>query len=117
MTELKAIGLVDIEHANNDEFTENGHPAKVKIMRLKPNKFDWFLTFEFQGLRDSFTPVDNQNYMGEEDPEKEALEAAAKATYDTTTTTSNGARAGAKGQNGGFSVLDFIYLPNYTTNQ
>ena len=43
MTELKAIGLVDIETTNEMEYTENNHPADVKIMRLKKDKFGWFL--------------------------------------------------------------------------
>jgi predicted transcriptional regulator len=77
MTELKAIELVDLETTNDIEYTENNHIANVKIMRLKRDKFDWFLCDEFKELRNNFRPVDNRKYIQEEDPEKEAAEKAA----------------------------------------
>jgi predicted transcriptional regulator len=82
MTELKAIGLVDLETTNEIEYTENNHPASVKIMRLKRDKFEWFLSDEFKQLRDNFTPVDNKKYMQDESPEKEAVEKAAASEPD-----------------------------------
>jgi hypothetical protein len=79
MTELKAIGLVDITETNDVEFTENGNPAMVKVMTLKKDKFEWFLSDEFKKLREDFTPVDNTRYMHEEDPERQAATEAASA--------------------------------------
>jgi hypothetical protein len=87
MTELKAIGLVDVEATNDIEYTENDNPAKVKIMHLKQDKFDWFLKDEFKKLRGKFTPVDNRRYMQEADPEREAAKSAASDTATTPTTT------------------------------
>ena len=80
MTELKAIELVDIEETNDVEYTENNNPAKVKIMRLKMDKFEWFLSDEFKNLRDGFTPVDNRKYIHEPDPEIEAAKSAAASS-------------------------------------
>jgi hypothetical protein len=86
MTELKAIELVDIEETNSVEYTENDNPAMIKIMRLKRD-FDWFLSPEFQQLRDKFTPVDNRKFMQDPDPEKAAAKAAAAASEAEATTT------------------------------
>ena len=83
MTELKAIELVDIEETNDVEFTENNNPAKVTIMRLKMDKFEWFLSDEFKKLRDGFTPVDNKNYLHQADPEIEAAKSAAASSAST----------------------------------
>jgi hypothetical protein len=77
MIELKAIGLVEITETNDVKFTENGNPAMVKVMTLRKDKFDWFLSDEFKKLREDFTPVDNRRYMHEEDPERQAATQAA----------------------------------------
>jgi hypothetical protein len=87
MVELNAIELVDTELTNDIIYTKNNHPANVRIMRLKKDKFEWFLSEEFKQLRDNFTPVDNRKFMQEPDPEKEATKAAA-ATEGVTKTTS-----------------------------
>jgi predicted transcriptional regulator len=76
MTELKAIGLVDVEVTNRIEYTQNNNPSTVKIMSLKKDKFQWFLSDEFKKLREDFTPVDNRKYVHQEDPEKQAAQAA-----------------------------------------
>jgi hypothetical protein len=55
MTELKALGLVDMtkeSEANNSEYQ----------ITLDP-KFDWFLTKEFLQLREGFIPSDNSEYL------------------------------------------------------
>ena len=86
MIELMAIGLVDVELTNEIIYTKNNHPANVRIMFLKKDKFEWFLSKEFKQLRDNFTPVDNRKFMREPDPEIEAAKAAAAATETATTT-------------------------------
>jgi hypothetical protein len=80
MTELKAIGLVDVEVTNRVEYTQNNNPSTVKVMTLKKDKFGWFLGDEFKKLRDGFSPVDNRRYIHEEDPEKQAATEAAEKT-------------------------------------
>lgn len=50
MTELKAIGLVDMKKSNI--------ATEEKQVTLKDN-FDWFLSPEFSKLRDGFIPTDN----------------------------------------------------------
>jgi predicted transcriptional regulator len=82
MTEMKAIGLVDLEVTNRIEYTQNNNPSTVKVMTLKKDKFQWFLSDEFKKLRQDFTPVDNTKYIQEEDPEKQAATVAAGATND-----------------------------------
>jgi uncharacterized protein YukE len=72
MTELMAIGLVDVKRSNEVEYTENNNPAMVKVMTLRKDKFEWFLSDVFKQLRDNFTPVDNKQFMNEEDPEAQA---------------------------------------------
>jgi hypothetical protein len=49
MTEFKAIGLVDM-----DIKTESSHVTEIKLK----SDFDWFLTPEFQKLRDGYKPQD-----------------------------------------------------------
>jgi hypothetical protein len=79
MTELRAIGLVDITVKNDIEFSkQTGNPTTVKVMSLR-EKFGWFLTEEFKRLRGEFTPVDNREYIDEPDPEKEAATQEAKS--------------------------------------
>jgi hypothetical protein len=56
MTELKAVGLVDIE--------ESPSQTEEKVIRLKP-EFDWFLSEEFNDLRQGFIPTDNREEMKE----------------------------------------------------
>ena len=80
MTELKAIGLVDVEVTNRIEYTQNNNPSMVKVMTLKKDKFKWFLSDEFKKLREDFTPVDNRRHIHEEDPEKQAATEAAEKT-------------------------------------
>lgn len=77
-TELKAIGLVDVIVTNNIEHTKNDNPAIQKVIKLKKDKFGWFLTDEFKRLRQDFTPVDNRKFIDEADPEKQAAEEAAE---------------------------------------
>jgi predicted transcriptional regulator len=79
MTELKAIGLVNVEVTNEMEYTQNNNPSTVKIMNIKKDKFEWFLSEEFKKLREDFTPVDNRKYMHDEDPERDAAEEASVA--------------------------------------
>jgi hypothetical protein len=88
MVELKAIGLVNVAETGMAEYTDNGNPAMIKIMKLKKDEFDWFLSNEFKKLRDNFTPVDNRRYMNQEgaedeDSERQAAAAAASASSST----------------------------------
>ena len=86
MTELNAIGLVDIEKTNDPKFTESNNPTYVKTMRLKNDEFGWFLSGDFKRLRNNFTPVDNRQFMKESDPEAEAVKNVAwnsSASKDT----------------------------------
>ncbi|CAN5281778.1 hypothetical protein BH18THE2_BH18THE2_26570 [soil metagenome] len=78
MTELKAIGLVDVEVTNRIEYTQNNNPSAVKVMTLKKDRFAWFLGNEFKKLRDDFTPVDNRKYIHQDGPEKQAAVRAAQ---------------------------------------
>ena len=55
MAEFKAIGLVDKEH--------EGGGGNMQIT-LK-DEFNWFLSEEFQKLRDGFKPADNSEYLNE----------------------------------------------------
>jgi HTH domain len=55
MTELKALGLVDME--KESETTNSEYQIS-----LDP-KFDWFLTKEFLQLREGFVPSDNSEYL------------------------------------------------------
>ena len=80
MTELKAIGLVDVEITNRIEYTQNNNPSTVKVMTLKNDKFAWFLGDEFKKLRGDFSPVDNRKYIHQVDPEKQVATEAARAT-------------------------------------
>ena len=82
MTELKAIGLVDVEDTNRIEYTQNNNPSTVKVMTLKKDKFEWFLSDEFKKLREDFRPVDNRSHMHEEDKEKQAAAEAARGSKD-----------------------------------
>ena len=84
MTELKAIGLVDVEDTNRIEYTQNNNPSTVKVMTLKKDKFEWFLSDEFKKLREDFRPVDNRSHMHEEDKEKQAAAEAARAARTET---------------------------------
>jgi hypothetical protein len=85
MIELMAIGLVDLELTNDIIYTKNNHPANVRVMLLKRDKFEWFPGREFKPLRDNFTPVDNRKFMQEPDPETEAAKAAAATEAAATT--------------------------------
>ena len=51
MIEFKAIGLVDVELTNDIEYTENNNPATIRIMRLKKDKFEWFLSHGIQTIK------------------------------------------------------------------
>lgn len=53
MTEFKAIGLVD------EEYTGSNHELS---MRLK-DKFNWFLSEEFDQIREGFEPADYHKYI------------------------------------------------------
>jgi predicted transcriptional regulator len=86
MTELKAIGLVDIEVTNRFEYTQKNNPAQVKVMILAKDKFEWFVSDEFKKLREDFTPVDNRKYIHEEDPEKQAATEAASIAAEAAKT-------------------------------
>jgi DNA-binding transcriptional regulator GbsR (MarR family) len=55
MAEFKAIGLVDKEH--------EGGGGNMQIS-LK-DEFNWFLSDEFEKFRESFTPIDNREYIND----------------------------------------------------
>jgi hypothetical protein len=57
MTELNVIGLVDLYEKKEEHDTQY-----TKHISLK-NKFNWFLTPEFDKLREGFVPVDNREFM------------------------------------------------------
>jgi hypothetical protein len=59
MAEFKAIGLVDKEQ----EVSPLGGSGNIQIT-LK-DEFNWFLSEEFQKLRDGFKPTDNTEYLKE----------------------------------------------------
>jgi hypothetical protein len=59
MTELKAIGLVEMYDQKSEHDTNY-----MKHIRLK-DKFEWFLTEEFERLREGFVPVDNTEFMND----------------------------------------------------
>jgi hypothetical protein len=59
MAEFKAIGLVDKEQ----EVSPLGGGGNMQIT-LK-DEFNWFLSEEFQKLRDCFKPTDNSEYLKE----------------------------------------------------
>ena len=71
---------MDVGYASLVEYTDSGNPATVKIMKLKKDEFDWFLSDDFKKLRDNFTPVDNRKYMNQEEVEDREKQAAAAAT-------------------------------------
>lgn len=52
MSEFKAIGLIE-----EQEILVNGNKIKEIIL---DSKFSWFLSDEFEKLRDDFTPTDNR---------------------------------------------------------
>ncbi len=56
MTEFKAIGLVDEENSGSN------HELSIK---LKP-EFDWFLSEEFNQIREDFEPADYHKYLKED---------------------------------------------------
>jgi hypothetical protein len=58
MIEFKAIGLVEI--GDSDERGDNNLP--LRQITLRP-EFDWFLTDEFERLREGFVPTDHRDYM------------------------------------------------------
>ncbi|MGI0014769.1 MAG: hypothetical protein ACREBU_15205, partial [Nitrososphaera sp.] len=60
MTELKALGLVDMAHV------DPGNQASEYQITLK-SEFSWFLDKEFQELREGFKPVDPEDYLKETD--------------------------------------------------
>lgn len=67
MSELKAIGLVD----EGEKLVElEGGPKHVKRISLKP-ELKWLLSEEFKALRAGFEPVDNKQFMKEEELRKE----------------------------------------------
>jgi hypothetical protein len=57
MSEFKAIGLVE-----EQEFLVNGNKIKQIVL---DSKFSWFLSGEFEKLRDDFTPTDNREYIND----------------------------------------------------
>jgi ribosomal protein S25 len=79
MVELRAIGLVDVELTNEIIYTKNSHPANVRIMFLKKDKFEWCLSKEFKQLRDNFNPTDNRKFMKELDPAYDASQKKIRA--------------------------------------
>jgi len=58
MIEFKAIGLVEI--SDSEEIGANNLP--LRRISLRP-EFDWFLTDEFERLREGFVPTDHRDYM------------------------------------------------------
>jgi hypothetical protein len=58
MIEFKAIGLVEI--GDSEERRANNLP--LRQITLRP-EFDWFLTDEFEKLREGFLPTDHRDYM------------------------------------------------------
>jgi predicted transcriptional regulator len=75
MTELKAVGLVDIE--------ESASQTDEKVIILK-EEFDWFLGEEFSELREGFIPADNTEEMEEYNEKREPTleEKIPLLTYD-----------------------------------
>ena len=66
MTELKALGLVDM-----DEVKESKNDQVYSVMQIKlKDYFNWFLEDEFKRLREGFKPTDNNNDSGSENNEK-----------------------------------------------
>ena len=81
MAEFKAIGLIDKEH--------EGGGGNIQIS-LK-DEFNWFLSEEFQKLRDGFKPADNSEYLKEDrvnEVVKGEQEALKEKIPPTTTNTS-----------------------------
>ena len=56
MTEFKAIGLVD------EEYSGSNHELSMKLKR----EFNWFLSEEFNQIRDGFEPADYRKYLKED---------------------------------------------------
>jgi hypothetical protein len=83
MIEFKAIGLVEI--GESEEKGDNNFP--LRQISLRP-EFDWFLTDEFERLREGFVPIDHRDYMrksmieqgGKRDTETEEVQGDDKRT-------------------------------------
>lgn len=73
MTELTVIGLVET-YEQKGEHDRN----YTKHIRLK-EKFNWFLTSEFERLREGFVPVDNSEFM--EDKRRKGTNAEKSTPY------------------------------------
>jgi len=79
MSEFRAIGLVD-----EQEIIVNGN--KIKQITLDP-KFAWFLSDEFEKLREEFTPTDNREYINDNKKEDQGCkEKSPPTTTDFSTT-------------------------------
>ena len=78
MTEFKAIGLVDMDKAG-----ESSHVTEIK---LKPD-FGWFLTSEFEKLRDGYRPQEDdaktENRDDPEDDSKGSINDSNSDNYDS----------------------------------
>jgi Mn-dependent DtxR family transcriptional regulator len=58
MTELKALGLVDMKEQLIQ--CEDGIKRNVMVISLKKEQFDWFLSEEFKTLRQGFKPEESK---------------------------------------------------------
>jgi predicted transcriptional regulator len=72
MTEFKAIGLVEMDKISIEGKTEDGIKYKTITEQITLKKeFKWFLSEEFDRLREGFVATDNREYMDlDEDKEK-----------------------------------------------
>lgn len=73
MKELEVIGLVE-SYDDKGEHDKNW----IKHIKLK-DRFNWFLTREFDRLREGFIPVDNSEFM--EDPRRPRIDSTKKGNY------------------------------------
>src|SRR5205823_554343 len=74
MAEFKAIGLVDKEH----EVSPLGGGGNGNMQITLKDEFNWFLSEEFQKLREGFKPADNSEYL-KEDGAKEVVKGEQEA--------------------------------------
>ena len=94
MTEFKAIGLVEmdeidinvkIQKRSGQEYTVT---TTTKQITLK-EKFKWFLTEEFDKLREGFVVADNREYMDVDSDDKRSDEKKGEAEAEASTRAEN----------------------------
>jgi hypothetical protein len=87
MIEFKAIGLAEI--GDSEEKGDNNLP--LRQITLRP-EFDWFLTEEFERLREGFIPTDHRDHMKKsmiEECKKKDIEAEEEEDDDKRTSKGN----------------------------